>query len=85
MSVTERFKNAFDSSNRTHVLWLGKFFEYAKNIGSTKTPIDDFINTNPMGVHFEKSELLDWIHVHFVLAMKYSQDVLAGTAWTPKM
>lgn len=82
-TVTERFKDAFDSSNQAHVKWLAKFFKYAKNIGISRSPIDEFINTNPMRVRMETSELMDWIHVHFILAMKYAQDVLDGKAWTP--
>lgn len=84
MTATERFKDAFDSTNKAHVKWLAKFFKYAKNIAVMRTPIDEFINTNPMGIHMEQSELMDWIHVHFVLAMKYSQDVLEGHAWIPE-
>lgn len=83
-TVTERFKTSFDSSNQKHVKWLAKFFNFAKNIASNRLSIDDFINTNPMGVRMESSELMDWIHVHFILAMKYSHDVLEGNAWIPK-
>jgi hypothetical protein len=83
MSVTDRFKNAFDSKNSEHVKWLAKFYKYAKNLASNREPIEKFINTNPMGVTMESSETLDWIHIHFILAMKYSQDVLDGKAWIP--
>ena len=83
MSVTDRFMNAFDSKNSEHVKWLAKFYKYAKNLASNREPIEKFINTNPMGVTMESSETLDWIHIHFILAMKYSQDVLDGKAWIP--
>lgn len=83
MTPTQRFSDAFDASNKEHVEWLSKFFDYAKNIGSEKTPIDDFINTNPMGVKLQKNELLEWVHIHFCLAMKYSDRVMKGQAWIP--
>ena len=83
MSVTERFTKAFDSMNTEHVAWLGRLFAYSRDIGAATMNIDDFINTNPMGVRFEKSDTLSWIHIHFALAMKYSQDVLTGKAWIP--
>ena len=83
MTVTEKFRDAFDTQNPEHVKWLGKFFDYSKNIAKERTPIDDFINTNPMGVRLEKNELMDWIHIHFILGMKYAQDVIKGRAWVP--
>jgi len=82
-SVTERFRLSFDSKNPEHVMWLGKFYKYAKNLATNREPIDVFINTNPFGQKLQKEELLDWIHIHFALAMKYSQDVLDGKAWVP--
>jgi hypothetical protein len=79
MSVTSRFTNAFDSMNQEHVMWLKTFFDFAKNMGS----IDDFINKNPMRVKITKSEMIEWVHVHFALSMKYARDVLDGKAFIP--
>lgn len=84
MTPTERFRTAFDSTNPEHVKWLASFYKYSKNLATNREPIDVFINTNPMGQKIQASELLDWIHIHFALAMKYSQDVLDGKAWTPR-
>jgi hypothetical protein len=83
MSVTENFKNAFDSSNEVHVKWLASFFKYAKNLASSREPIDKFIQKNPFGIKLSDKELQEWIHIHFILSMKYSQDVLDRKAWIP--
>jgi len=63
---------------------LAKFYEYARNLATNREPIDEFINTNPMGQKIQKDEVLDWIHIHFALAMKYADEVLKGKAWVPQ-
>jgi hypothetical protein len=82
-TVTQRFSDAFDTSNETHVKWLGKLFEFAKCVASSKCPVDDIVNGNPMKVKVEKKEMIEWVHIHFCLAMKYSRDVISGVAWVP--
>jgi len=80
MSVTSRFTDKFDSTNKEHVLWLKKFFDFGKNMSN----IESFINTNPMGVILTKDEMIQWVHVHFALSMKYARDVLDLRAWVPQ-
>lgn len=80
MSVTSRFTDAFDSKNKEHVLWLKKFFEFGKSMSN----IESFIHTNPMGVQLSRDEMIQWVHIHFALAMKYSRDVLESRAWVPE-
>lgn len=82
-TVTKRFIDAFDTSNKVHVKWLKKFFDFAENLATSRKPIDEFINTNPMGIKVSQSEIIEWIHIHFSLAMKYSKDVLLGKAFVP--
>lgn len=81
MSVTSRFSSAFDSMNEKHVRWLKAFFDFGANMTNN---IGDFINTNPMGVKVRKEEMVEWVHVHFALSMKYARDVLNSCAWIPK-
>jgi hypothetical protein len=82
-TVTQKFSDSFNSSDKEHVMWLKKLFEFAKNIATSRTPVEDIINKNPLNVKAEKTELMDWVHIHFCLAMKYSRDVLNGQAWVP--
>lgn len=84
MTPTQKFTNAFDPSNERHVRWLSTFFDYAKSIGTDRTPIEEFINNNPMNVKLNQQEALEWVHIHFCLSMKYAEKVLAGQAWVPK-
>lgn len=80
-SPTDRFAKAFNPQNASHVQWLSKFFDYAENLNSSTVDIATFINTNPMGVILKKEEMLDWVHIHFILGMKYAQYVLKGQAF----
>ncbi len=83
MSVTQRFANAFDSSNRAHVIWLSKFFDFAENLAKERPDIDSMLNSNPMGIVVKKDEMLDWVQIHFMVSMKYARDVLTGKAFIP--
>jgi hypothetical protein len=82
-SITQKFVDAFDPSNKDHVKWLKKFFDFAKNVAEKRKSIEDFIKTNPFGIEVSQSEMLEWVHIHFVMSMKYSREVLNGTAWIP--
>lgn len=83
MTLTSRFADSFDPSKAAHVVWLSKFFEFAETLASKRNNIDTFINTNPMGITVKQEEMLEWVQVHFTLAMKYSQAVLKGKAYVP--
>lgn len=83
-TVTQRFINAFNCKDKKHVQWLKKFFEYASNLATSKASIGDFIDTNPFGVKVTKEELLEWVHIHFCLSMKYAKSVLDSDAWIPE-
>jgi hypothetical protein len=41
----------------------------------------ELINENPLGVKLSNG--VDWVFVHFSLAMVYSKAVLDGKAWVP--
>jgi hypothetical protein len=83
MSVTDQFAKAFEPKNASHVKWLADFFKYAENLEKTTQDISTFINGNPMGIHLKREEMLDWVHIHFILGMKYAQHVLKGDAFIP--
>ncbi len=83
MSVTSKFANLFDPSNKAHVMWLSKFFEFAENIATKRPDIDSFLNSNPMGIIVKQEEMMDWVQIHFMVSMKYAKDVLAGKAFIP--
>ncbi len=82
-TVTDRFAKAFEPKNASHVKWLSDFFKYAENLDKSSQDISTFINTNPMKVHLKREEMLDWVHIHFILGMKYAQNVLKGQAYIP--
>ena len=82
-TTTARFSSAFDPAQSSHVLWLSEFFKYAENLATSSKDIGNFINTNPMNIHLKREEMLDWVQIHFSLAMKYSQYVLRGKAYIP--
>ena len=74
-TITQKFVEAFDTSNKKHVLWLKKFFDFSKNIAENRESAEDFLDSNPFGIKLKKEEYLEWVHIHFVLSMKYARDV----------
>jgi len=82
MSVSSRFIQAFDAGNQEHVKWFKRMIAVARNL-ETKIDLVSEIQMNPMKVEFKHSEALEWVHVHFCLAMKYCQAVLDHTAFIP--
>lgn len=85
MTLSSQFADKFDPSNAAHVIWLSKFFDFAENLATKRSNIDSFINTNPMGIIVKQDEMLEWVQIHFVLGMKYSQAVLKGKAFIPRI
>ena len=84
-TVTSKFIKAFDAKNEAHVKWLGSMFDMAESMidPSSKIDVVKEINKNPMGIKLERSEALDWAHIHFVLSTKYAQAVWNRRAWVP--
>jgi hypothetical protein len=79
-TITSKFSTQFDPSNLTHVIWLGKFFEFTETLAEKRNKIDDFLNSNPMGITVKSEEMMDWVQIHFIISMKYAQAVFKGTA-----
>jgi hypothetical protein len=67
---------------KTHVLWLRKMNRAMDKMDlSVKMDLDELVNSNPMGL--KMSNGLDWVFIHFSLAMAYTKAVLEGMAWIP--
>ncbi len=79
-SITQKFVDGFDSSNKLHVKWLKEFFEFSKNVAESRGNIDKFLDKNPFGITLKKEDYLEWVHIHFVVSMKYCRDIFDGKA-----
>ena len=64
-------------------MWLKKVQEAVANMDTTKSQLPAVIDQNPMKVKFQASDMLNWVHIHFTLAYKYTKSVLDGEAWIP--
>ena len=78
-TITRKYAQAFSSTNQEHVLWLKSLHEATQNEKS----VDKILVSNPFGITITKKEMLEFINIQFVLAMKYSMNVLEGQAWVP--
>jgi hypothetical protein len=78
-TITKKFSNAFDSSNQKHVMWFKSLHDATQNEKS----VDKVLNENPFGITLSKKDMLEWISIQFIIAMKYSIDVLNKRAWIP--
>ena len=78
-TITRKFSQAFDSKNQTHVEWFKSLHTATVNEKS----VDALLYKNPFGIKVSKDEILEWIHIQFVIAMKYASCVLEGQAWVP--
>ena len=78
-TITKQFSSAFDSRNETHVRWLKSLHDATQNEKS----VDKVLVANPFGIRPTKTDMLEWVHIQFILAMKYAVNVLDGDAWVP--
>lgn len=85
MSLSSRFLTAFDPANKSHVLWFKRMIQIAHDMSDPTKQVNLVaeIQMNPMKVAFENSDAMDWVHIHFVLGMKYAKAVLDHTAFIP--
>jgi hypothetical protein len=79
------FIKSFDPMNADHVKWLKKMTDLAEIMGdpTKQYSLLDDINSNPMGLKLSKSDVLNWVEIHFGIAMKYTQAVLKSQAIVP--
>ena len=86
MSFTSKFIKAFDPLNEAHVKWLSHMNDIAENISPEKaTDLSKEINKNPMKIVLDKTDALDWPHIHFCVCALYAKAVLKGKAYVPKV
>ena len=78
-TITKQFSSAFDSKNETHVRWFKSLHDATQNEKS----VDKVLAANPFGIKPTKKDMLEWVHIQFILAMKYAMNVLDGDAWVP--
>lgn len=85
MSISAKFLAAFNPENQEHVNWFKRMIAVASNFNGEEAKIDlvGEIQMNPMKVEFGHDDALQWVHVHFCLAMKYCQAVLDHKAFIP--
>ena len=76
------FIQAFNPMNQMHVLWLRRMNREMDQVDPSKRmDIDSLVNSNPMGK--KMTNALDWVFIHFALAMAYTKAVLENKAWVP--
>jgi hypothetical protein len=85
MAAVSTFIKAFDSKQKSHVVWLKKMTDIAETLGDPKRhqALVAEINSNPMRVKLDSRDALMWVEIHFGIAMKYTRDVLNGDAVIP--
>jgi hypothetical protein len=84
-TLSAKFLAKFDPKNSKHVLWFKRMCEVGDQMTNPKTQVMlvGEINMNPMNVEIDHREALQWVEVHFCLAMKYSKAVVNNEAWIP--
>ena len=81
-TTTSQFAEKFNPVDKTHVMWLKKMGEMMETLDPEKRmDLTRLVNLNPMNVTMNNP--LDWVFIHFSLAMKYTKAVLSGEAWVP--
>ena len=80
--VANNFVSVFNPKEKTHVLWLRRMNREMEKMDPTRNMnLNEIVNSNPMGVKMTNG--LDWVFIHFSLAMAYTKAVLEGLAWVP--
>ena len=80
-TVTKKFLNQFSPTNKTHVEWLKSIHVEVQSMDTNKSSrVPSLIMNNPMNVSVTQNDLLEWIHIQFVLSMKYCGAVFDKTA-----
>jgi hypothetical protein len=81
-TVANNFVSAFNPMEKTHVLWLRRMNrEMTKMDPTVNMNLMEMVNSNPMGAKMTNG--VDWVFIHFSIAMAYTKAVLEGQAWVP--
>lgn len=78
-TITKKISQAFNPNDESHVLWFKKLNDSTQ----LEQDVSKVLNDNPFKIKVTRKEMLEWIHIQFVLAMKYAVAVLNCDAWTP--
>lgn len=79
---TNQFVTKFNPRDQEHVEWLKEMGAQMEALDPMKQMnLSKLVNQNPMKARMNNP--LDWVYIHFSLAMKYTNAVLAGEAWAP--
>ena len=78
-TITKQFADQFNSKNESHVKWFKSLHDATQNEKS----VDKVLVVNPFGIKPSKQDMLEWVHIQFIIGMKYATDVLNGNAWVP--
>jgi len=79
---TNQFVEKFNPRTQSHVEWLKAMGEQMESLDpKTQMNLSKSVNQNPMKARMNNP--LDWVYIHFSLAMKYTKAVLSGEAWVP--
>ena len=80
--IENQFAKMFNPKEKTHVLWLKRMNRQMEKMDpNVNMNLNEMVNSNPMGVKMTNG--LDWVFIHFSLAMAYTKAVLEGKAWVP--
>ena len=81
MNTSTPLLTKFDAKNKVHVEWLRDLHFCVKD--DPKNAIASMVN-NPLGVKVDPREcVVDWIHWHFALSLKYTGAVFERRAYVP--
>ena len=78
-AITKQFSDQFNSKNEKQVLWFKSLHDATQNEKS----VDKVLAANPFGIKPSKKDMLEWVHIQFIIGMKYATNVLNGEAWVP--
>ena len=78
-TITKKISQAFDPKQESHIMWFKLLHESTQD----EKDVEKVMLNNPFGIRPTKKEVLEWIHIQFILGLKYSVAVLNGAAWIP--
>lgn len=79
-TITRKFSEVFNAGDMMHVMWFKKL--HLATLQGEKE-VESVMNINPFGIKLGEKDLIEYINIQFILAMKYSTCVLDGKAWVP--
>lgn len=80
-TVTKRFLNRFNPADPSHVKWLKSIHDEVQSMDTNKsTQVLSLITNNPMNVNVTQTDMMEWVHIQFIVSMKYCGAVFDKTA-----